>query len=72
MPNSTIKKVEEMAERDRVKKGLNFRKMQKELFSLENEDYNYDQNEQEEEMLPYFPGKELEDERTTPAFEQEN
>ena len=37
MPNSIIKKVEELTDRDRVEKGLNFKNRQKEIFSWDNE-----------------------------------
>ena len=53
MPDSIIKQVEELAERERVGKGLHFRSRGREMFDRENENYNHDQNMPDKVMSPY-------------------
>ena len=40
MPNSVMKKVEKLANRDKAKDGVNFKNRKKELFDWENEECN--------------------------------
>ena len=40
MPESIIQKVDTLADRDKAESGINFKDRKKEIFDLDNEDYN--------------------------------
>ena len=75
MPESIIRKVEELAEKEKVDIGLHFRNRHQEMFEWENEEYDNNQNESESEVAPYpdiaaeLPGIELEGKKD---FQQSN
>ena len=45
MPDSVIKKVEKLADRDKAKNGVSFKHRKKEIFDWENEEYSGKQQE---------------------------
>ena len=54
MPDSIIRMVKELAEKEKVESGLHFRNRQKEMFDWENEEYDNTQIEPEREAAPYL------------------
>ena len=75
MPESVIKKVEKLAERDKAKPGIYLKNRNREIYGWENEEYTIEEETTVQKVAPFteiaaeFPGIEVERERPTPALD---